>query len=102
MDDQKNKYPMFGGLFIAVFNCTDIGRRLARKEVIDKYGECGWKKVKERMTSGIMELFHHRQTPETKLYAETVGLHAERYHAKRAARVVDPRVPDVSGAGDRD
>ena len=75
-------YPKFGDVHMAVFNSRPYGKRLGREAVIDKYGQRGWKKVLARMKTGIMEIFHHPAIPETRLFLETVGQHAERFHSK--------------------
>lgn len=78
-----NEYPLFGCVSLAVFNCTEYGRRLGREAVLKRFGKRGWQKVRARTKTGIMELFEHNQIPETELYAATVGKHAERYHSRR-------------------
>jgi len=75
-------YPKFGNVFVAVFNGTAYGKRLGRSAVVERFGRAGWKRVRERTMTGIMELFQHDPIPETKLYAEIVGQHAERHHAR--------------------
>lgn len=76
------EYPRFGNVYLAVFNCTSYGKRIGRRAVVDRYGNAGWKKVKSRMKSGIMEIFSHPPMPETQLYVEVVGKHAEKHHSR--------------------
>lgn len=77
-----NEYPLFGCVSLAVFNCTEYGKRLGREAVLKRFGTYGWQIVRDRTRTGIMELFQHDPTPETELYAMTVGQHAERYHSR--------------------
>ena len=77
-----NAYPLFGCVMVAVFNSTAGGKRLGRHAVLRQFGQAGWQQVLDRTKTGIMELFEHPPTAATRLYAETVGQHAERYHAR--------------------
>ena len=95
-NDTDPKYPRFGSVMMAVFNCTPYGKKLGRKAVLDQFGESGWQKVVVRMKTGIMEIFHHHPIPETKLFTETVGIHAEKYHIRN---VHDERKRSKSMAG---
>lgn len=80
----KPKFKHFNGVIWAVFNCHEQDEAKGRQAVIAKFGKEGWKKVLERKRSGIMEIFEHDPTPETKLYAQTVALAADaRYDKKR-------------------
>ena len=74
-------FPHFGDVRWAVFNCNEYGKRKGREAVKSKYGNRGWKEVKERMKSGIMEIFNHPPTKETVLFANIVGLAAEKRFA---------------------
>ena len=64
----------------AVFNSTNYDYRLGRKAVLDKFGERGWEKVKKmiREGQGIMAIFHRSPVAESKLFANVVGMSAER------------------------
>lgn len=68
----------FSGLTWAVFNCRDHDKRKGREAVKAAFGPDGWVKVRASIKSGIMEIFQHQPTPETRLYAETVGQSADR------------------------
>lgn len=81
-----NTYPLFGCVMVAVFNSTSTGHRLGRQAVLRRFGQSGWQQVRDRTKTGIMELFEHPPTAATRLYAETVGHHAERYHARAQRR----------------
>jgi hypothetical protein len=80
----------FDGLTWAVFNCRDNDKRKGREAVKEAFGEDGWARVRSSMKSGIMEIFQHPPTPETRLYAETVGHSADR-RAYRANTKIEDR-----------
>lgn len=82
------RYPVMGGMFIAVFNCREHDQTKGRKAVLDKFGAAAWKRVLACKRTGIMEIFHHPQTPELLLYAQTVADCAEARAAKRRARAL--------------
>jgi hypothetical protein len=86
MSAKPNEFPILGDLYCAVFNCSTHDKRKGREAVITKFGGKGWQKVKDRMRTGIMEIFQHKPTPETNLYALTVGRSAEGRAAKRKQR----------------
>lgn len=82
-EDQKPivngyQYRHFDGIAWAVFNCLPHERRKGRKAVVDKFGIEGWRKVKAKMKTGIMELFRHAPEPETELYTFTIGEAADK------------------------
>jgi hypothetical protein len=79
----------FEGLNWAVFNCRDYDKRKGREAVKSSFGEAGWEKVRDRMKSGIMEIFQHPPTPETKLYAETVGHSADHRAFRENSNIKD-------------
>jgi hypothetical protein len=83
------KFPYFKSIQFAVFNVNENDIRKGRKAVIEKYGPAGWKNVKDRMKTGIMEIFRHKPTRETKLFAETCGMSAD----ARIARKYSLEVP---------
>ena len=76
-------FPHFGSVSLAVFNCNDYGKSKGREAVKAKYGDQGWKEVTKRMKSGIMEIFNHKPTKETALFANVVGLAAEKRFASK-------------------
>ena len=79
--------PYFSGsLFMAVFNCRDHEKRKGREAVLSKFGPTGWQKVLRCKRTGIMEIFHHEATPETRLYAETIAKLADARCGKHARR----------------
>jgi len=83
---ENPEYPRFGGVYVAVFNSTEYDRTVGRRDVLDKFGEAGWDKVKKRMKSGCMEIFQHPPIPETELFVFSVGQQVERRHKRRSAR----------------
>jgi hypothetical protein len=72
----------------AVFNSTDYDARLGRKAVRAKYGKRGLDRLKKIIVEGggIMAIFQVPPTLVTKLFAETVGMGAERRAERRAQR----------------
>lgn len=81
MNQLKLKH--FDNITWAVFNCNKHDQAKARKVVLARFGNEGWKKVLARKRSGIMEIFKYTPTPETKLYAQTVALSADSRCAKK-------------------
>ena len=71
-------YQHFTSLHLAVFNCSESDKREGRKTVIAEFGKDGWAVVKSKTKAGIMGIFQHPQTPETRLYAEAVGESSDR------------------------
>lgn len=82
--DRDPRFKFFDGLIWAVFNCRESDKRKGRKAVLDKFGVSGWKKVLKINRTGIMAMFKVPPTPETQLYADTVGVAAEARCAKRS------------------
>jgi hypothetical protein len=72
------KLTYFSDIYFATFNCHDYDKRMGREAVIKKFGKDGWKRVKDHMKTGIMEIFKHNPTPETELYAITVAVYADK------------------------
>lgn len=85
------RWPYFKDVQIAVFNCRESHVNAARKAVIKKYGEGGWKTVLQCKRSGIMEIFQHHASPELLLFAETVADGAERYHSRRNKDIIEAK-----------
>lgn len=82
--DRDPRFKYFDGLTWAVFNCRESDKRKGRKAVLEKFGVAGWKKVLKINRTGIMAMFQVSPTPETQLYADTVGVAAEARCAKRS------------------
>ena len=82
--DRDPRFKYFDGLKWAVFNCRESDKRKGRQAVLKKFGEAGWKKVLKINRTGIMAMFQVSPTPETQIYADTVGVAAEARCAKRS------------------
>ena len=76
-----------GNLSLAVFNCQDHEKRKGRQAVLSKFGPAGWQKVLRCKRTGIMEIFQHEPTPETRLYAETIAKLADARCGKKKGLV---------------
>jgi hypothetical protein len=68
-----------------VFNCTEQDQKLARLAFIEKYGWEKWGKFKkERISTGIMELFSHAQDEPAIFYANFIGKRVDERSLKAA------------------
>lgn len=77
--------PYFKSVFIAVFNCRNRDRNIARRAVLEKFGEDEWRKTRRKMRTGVMAIFHTPPSDADRLYAETVAIHADKRAANRKA-----------------
>ena len=77
-----NHYSSVG---FAVFNCSEYDCRKGREAVRSTFGDAAWRRVKSRMRSGIMEIFHYSPTRETLLYVNTVASLADNRAVRTAA-----------------
>ena len=73
-------------LFWLLFNATTRDQRLAREMFVEKYGLEQWKKFrKERISTGIMELFQHASDEPAIFYANFIGERVDERSVKLAA-----------------
>jgi hypothetical protein len=81
-------------LFWLLFNATARDQRLAREVFVEKYGLERWKKFrKERISTGIMELFQHPSDEPAILYANFIGKRVDERSLKLSALLGKPPVP---------
>lgn len=75
----------FDNEYLAVFNSLEYDATKARNAVLRKYGQRGWREVLKRKRTGIMEVFQHEPTKETRLFVREVAVSADARAAKRKA-----------------
>ena len=72
-----------------VFNCSERDKKLARTAFIREYGPGRWEQFRnERLSTGIMELFHHPQDELAIFYANFIGKRVDE-RALRTAEKTD-------------
>ena len=74
MEVYKPKSKGYPDVSWLVFNCSEQDQKLARAAFVKRYGLEQWEKFKkERISTGIMELFHHAQDEPALFYANFIG-----------------------------